>query len=245
MINGGTGPVLAFAGVLYKLSETIGVPFLTFNGWCGMWVCFYMIVAAVVDLNRVIRYATRFTDEIFALLIATIFIIDALGSPFHPVGLYYYFVPSYESHLEHEDEEDYNYLEVAFLSLFLGLGTTILAYFLRGVKYSPFLWKPWMRNSCSDFSVSIAILTFSLVDHAIFPSIPTEELKVPEKLSPSFVCCTSSCDDYFPDDCPGLEEPYGSRSWVVDFFDLNGKAYVPILAAFPAILAFILIFLVS
>lgn len=38
MINGGTGPVLAFSGVLYKLAETIGVPFLTFNAWVGLWV---------------------------------------------------------------------------------------------------------------------------------------------------------------------------------------------------------------
>ena len=54
MINGGTGPVLAFAGVLYKLSLSMGVPFLTFNAWCGLWVALYMILAAVFDLNRII-----------------------------------------------------------------------------------------------------------------------------------------------------------------------------------------------
>ena len=40
MINGGTGPVLAFSGVLYKLAQTMDVPFLVFNAWCGLWVCF-------------------------------------------------------------------------------------------------------------------------------------------------------------------------------------------------------------
>ena len=42
----------------------------------------YTIIAAVFNFNEIIKYATRFTDEIFALLISTIFIIDALGSPF-------------------------------------------------------------------------------------------------------------------------------------------------------------------
>ena len=31
MINGGTGPVLAFSEIIYKLSVSMDVPFLTFN----------------------------------------------------------------------------------------------------------------------------------------------------------------------------------------------------------------------
>lgn len=80
MINGGTGPVLAFAEILYKMSTQLDVPFLTLNAWIGLWMAFYMLVAAVVDLNRIIKYATRFTDEIFSFLISTIFIINAMGS---------------------------------------------------------------------------------------------------------------------------------------------------------------------
>ena len=63
LINGGTGPVLVFTGIVYKMSEKIEVPFLTFNAWVGIWVFIYMIGAAIVDLNRIIRYATRFTGE--------------------------------------------------------------------------------------------------------------------------------------------------------------------------------------
>ena len=79
MINGGTGPVLAFSAVLYSMSKSIGVPFLTFNAWVGLWVTVYLVVGAFIDLNKIIQYATRFTDEIFALLISVIFIINALG----------------------------------------------------------------------------------------------------------------------------------------------------------------------
>lgn len=39
-----------------------------------------MVLAAFVDLNRFIKYATRFTDEIFAFLIVSIYILDAIGN---------------------------------------------------------------------------------------------------------------------------------------------------------------------
>jgi len=242
LINGGTGPVLAFSGVLFKLSETMGVPFLVFNAWCGLWLCFYMFLAAFMDLNGIIRYATRFTDEIFAFLIAVIFIIDALGSPFHSVGVYYYFVPSDDSHSKYEDDPNYHYLETALLSLVVCLGTTLFAYVLRGIKYTSYFWVSWMRNMCSDFAITISILTFTVITHVIFPSIHLEELKVPSTLSPTFVCCDSTCVSYFPDDCPEVE-PYGRRPWFVDLLDLNGKSYAPFVAAGPAALAFILVFL--
>ena len=243
MINGGTGPVLAFSEVLYKLSDSLGVPFLTFNAWCGLWVALYLVMAAVMDLNHYIRYATRFTDEVFSLLIAAIFIIDALGSPFQPVGVFYYFSPSHDSHDKLEDVENYKYTETALLSLVLCLGTTTLAYFFRGLKHSPYLWFKWLRNSLSDFAVSLSIFIFAIVAHGLFKDVKTEELNVPDSLAPTFVCCTSECTDYWPDDCPDLDEPFGRRPWLVDLFHLNGKGYVPVIAAIPAMLAFILLFL--
>ena len=58
MINGGTGPVLAFTAVLYDVSISLDVPFLTFRAWIGVWVCLYMVIAALVDLNRFVHLAT-------------------------------------------------------------------------------------------------------------------------------------------------------------------------------------------
>lgn len=69
MINGATGPVLTFQAVSYELSKQIDVPFLTFNAWVGLWVAFYMLLAAFFDLNRFIKYASRFTDEVSQLLL--------------------------------------------------------------------------------------------------------------------------------------------------------------------------------
>ncbi len=243
MINGGTGPVLAFCGVLYKLSKSLDVPFLTFNAWVGLWVAFYMLIAGLFNLNKVIKYATRFTDEIFALLISAIFIIDALGSPFQAVGLYHYFNSDHASHEDYENDEDYSHLATAFLSLVLGLGTTALAFVLKKINFSPFCCNQITRTSISDFAVTASIIAFTILDKVIFKSIQTESLNVPDTFSPSFVCCNAACDTYFPDDCMEQDVAFGRRPWLVDLTDLNGKNWVPLMACLPAILAFVLVFL--
>lgn len=118
-----------------------------------------MVAAAFFDLNRIIVYATRFTDEIFALLIAAIFIINALGNPFAPVGLYYYFVPSHQSHEQYNSDPDYSVWAVGLLSLLLGIGTVQVSFVLRKTKFSSFFPNQTCRNVVTDFAVvaSIAI----------------------------------------------------------------------------------------
>ena len=59
MINGGTGPVLAVTAFLFDMAKNLDVPFLTYNAWVGIWVAIYLIVATVVDMNRIVKYATR------------------------------------------------------------------------------------------------------------------------------------------------------------------------------------------
>ena len=189
MINGGTGPVLAFAGVLYKLSESLGVPFLTFNAWTGIWVAFYMFLAAIFDLNRIILYATRFTDEIFAFLIATIFIIDSLGSPFHEVGLYYYF-------------RDYD-LDVALLSLVICLGTTYLTFVLRSAKFTGYWWTGFLRNLVS--TQASLVVSITIPQYYVPPSL--DLILLFESISKGLrfcsinihTCLHSSCSSSVPD----------------------------------------------
>ena len=244
MINGGTGPVLAFSEILYKMSENMDVPFLTLNAWIGLWVAFYMLLAAFLDLNRILVYATRFTDELFSLLISSIFIISALGSPHADVGIYWYFTESHKSHDEFEnDVEYYSYEAVALLSLLVFLGTVYIAFMLRKVKFSSYLPNQTCRNILTDFAVVIAIVLMSIVANWVFVDIETESLNVPDDFSPTFACCDATCRTNWPDDCPELDNPYRQRPWIVDLFDLNGKSWVPFVSALPALLAWILVFL--
>lgn len=160
MINGGTGPVLAFTEILYKMSESMDVPFLTLNACIGIWVCIYMVLAAVTDLNRIISLCTRFTDEIFSFLIALIFIINAIGSPFSNTGVLHYFDMDHKAHDPYEDQDYYSHWASALLSLIVFIGTTQLAFQLRKFKFSPFLPNQTCRNSMTDFAVVISILVW-------------------------------------------------------------------------------------
>ena len=243
MINGGTGPVLAFSAVLYSMAESLDVPFLTFNAWVGLWVAAYLCIAAFIDLNKIISYATRFTDEVFALLISMIFIINALGNPFAPVGIYYYFEEDHKSHDKYEDQIDYSYTATALLSLILCIGTVALAFFLKQIKFSPFAPNQITRNIVHDFAVVASIITMSVIGNVLFSNVKTETLNVPDTFAPTYSCCTAECTSNWPLDCEEEAAPYRQRPWIVNLLDLNGKTWVPIMAAGPAVLAFILVFL--
>jgi len=242
MINGGTGPILAFTTVLYGMAESLDVPFLPFNAWTGLWCSLLLLLGAFFDLNKMMDHLTRFTDEIFALLIAFIFILDAVGNPLGSVGLYWYFTSTHKSHDEFENEEDYSVMATALLSMILGLGTCGMAFFLRGLKSSPYFTER-IRTNVFDFAVVLSIVSFTALKALVFSDIETETLNVPDSFAPTFQCCDSSCHTSWPDDCPDQTEAWGRRPWLVDLFDLNGKGWVPIFAIVPAMLAFILIFL--
>jgi hypothetical protein len=235
MINGGTGPVLTFQAVTYELSKNMDIPFLSFNAWVGIWVAIYMVLAGVMDLNRIIKYATRFTDEIFAFLIVSIFILDAIGNPTSKVGLFHYFHPDHPHNDKQEAiDESYDYMTVALLSLILGLGTAFFAIALRGIRYSSFCCNDNVRSVVTDFAITVAVVLFTVLKHTMFEDVPVEELNVPDKFAPTFNCCTSDCSSYFPDDCPEQERAWGRRAWFVDLFDLNGKTWAIFMAAGPA-----------
>jgi hypothetical protein len=242
-IIGSTGPVLAFTTVIYSMSESLDVPFLTFYAWISIWLFAYVSLAAFFDLTRYVRLATRFTDDIFAFLIVSIFVMDAIGDPFSDVGLLRFFDPNHKSHEKHEDDEDYDYMGSALLSVMLGLGTTWLIFFFRGFKNSSFFCNDTIRTSIHDFGVSMSVVIWSLVKEFLFADIKTETLNVPEKFEPSFKCCDSSCTTFFPDQCEELDEAFGTRSWFADLGDLNGKSWIIFVAAGPALLAFVLVFL--
>ena len=74
IILGGTGPLLVFTGILYRLCIDLQIPFLATYAWIGLWTGLLLIALAVTNASYLMRYFTRFTDEIFAALISVIFI---------------------------------------------------------------------------------------------------------------------------------------------------------------------------
>lgn len=57
-----------------------------------MWVALVLFIMVAFDLSALVRFITRFTEESFALLIALIFIVEAIQKTYaisqkYPVNL--------------------------------------------------------------------------------------------------------------------------------------------------------------
>ena len=164
-ILGGTGPIVIFTGLLYTFCEANELPFLATYAWVGLWSALFMILLAVFNTSALMRYFTRFTDEIFAALIAVIFIYEAVKMMLKPFLA---------------DNTDY---PVAFLTLLCGLGTYIAARTMKNFVRTPYISRV-VRNFVSDFgpALAIALLTgFAL----LFPDIALEGPKIPDSFAPT------------------------------------------------------------
>ncbi len=144
IILGGTGPLLVFTAVLYRFCEAWSIPFLPAYAWVGLWSALLVVILALTDASCLMRYFTRFTDEIFAALISLIFVYEAIRA------LVLIFRDPHKPH------------DTALLSLLLALGTFYIAINLSRFRRSRFLL-PKVREFLADFGTTIALATMALV----------------------------------------------------------------------------------
>ncbi|MEM9586517.1 MAG: PTS sugar transporter subunit IIA [Planctomycetota bacterium] len=164
-ILGTTGPLLAFITTLYVLCLRFDVPFLPTYCWVSIWTGALVLLMSVCDASFLMRYFTRFTDEIFAALIAMIFIFEALSSLAREAdGITTMADPS-----------------TPLLTLLLALGTLYLAMNLQAFRRSRFLL-PWMREFLGDFGPTIALVAMSGIAFWL-SNINLTQLQIPSEFS--------------------------------------------------------------
>lgn len=146
VILGGTGPMLVFTAILYRMCQDQGIPFLPAYAWVGLWSGLFVIILAATDASCLMRHFTRFTDEIFSALIAFIFIYEAIKALVHIF-----------QELDVKQHHD-----TALLSLLLALGTFYIAMTLSRFRRSHYLL-PKIREFLSDFGPAIALAAMTLV----------------------------------------------------------------------------------
>ena len=159
-ILGGTGPLLIFTTILYDLCQRMELPFLTCYAWVGLWGAAFILLLALSDASVLVRYLTRFTDEIFVLLIALIFVHEAvlaLVAQFRTPGVPY---------------------SSALSSLVLALGTLGIAWSLRQIRETSVL-RSWARNFLADFGTVIAIGTMTVLASYMRDSTSLPHIEVP------------------------------------------------------------------
>ncbi|QDU78521.1 Nitrogen regulatory protein [Polystyrenella longa] len=141
-ILGGIGPMLVFTKILYDLCQSWDVQFLSAYAWVGFWTAGFLFLFAVTEASCLMRFFTRFTDEIFAALMSLIFIYESVRN------LLAIFNEGFENGGRSHD--------TSFLSLLLALGTFYIAMSLMRMRRSRYL-VPYIREFLADFGPAIAM----------------------------------------------------------------------------------------
>eukprot|EP00873_Tetraselmis_striata_P041591 jgi/Tetstr1/461855/TSEL_006934.t1 len=137
-IMGATGPIAAYIIALRSMGALVGVSFLPFYAWTGLFLSLYLFLGAMFSLSNAIRIVTRFTEELFSVLVSVIFIYEAVR---------YFFALFADPTVSHGE---------AKTGLFVGLVTFFSAISIRGCRNGR-LFNQWVRNRVADFAPVIAI----------------------------------------------------------------------------------------
>ena len=172
IILGGTGPLLVFTWLLYVLCGQLGLGeyFLEVLAWVGLWTGLMLFVLAATDASCLVRYFTRFTDEIFAALISIIFIYAAVEA-----------LASIVSDVYQVDRTSH---DQALVPLILAMGTFIIAFTLSRFRRSRFLL-PQVREFLADFGPTIALAAMTVVAVTWFHDVQTTTLPAPDAIRPT------------------------------------------------------------
>jgi len=169
IILGGVGPLLVFTGILYRLSTDMQLPFLPTYAWVGYWTALLLLILAVTDASCLMRYFTRFTDEIFSALMSLIFIYEALRA------IVAMFRSSFADATHHDG---------AFLSLILAFATFYVGMTLSRFRRSKYLLS-WMRAFLADFGPMLALVAMTLIAWVLRAEVAVDTLQAPSTIQTS------------------------------------------------------------
>uniref|UniRef100_A0A669BZH1 Anion exchange protein n=1 Tax=Oreochromis niloticus TaxID=8128 RepID=A0A669BZH1_ORENI len=175
LVVGFSGPLLVFEEAFYSFCTSNDIEYLTGRVWIGFWLIIIVVTMVAFEGSFLVRFVSRFTQEIFSFLISLIFICETfikLGR----VHLRCEKLLIRQSFLKVSGEPN-----TALLSLVLMAGTFFIAFYLRKFKNSAF-FPGRFRRIIGDFGVPIAILIMVLVDYSIEDTY-TQKLSVPSGFS--------------------------------------------------------------
>uniref|UniRef100_A0A7N6BQH9 Anion exchange protein n=1 Tax=Anabas testudineus TaxID=64144 RepID=A0A7N6BQH9_ANATE len=215
LVVGFSGPLLIFEEAFFTFCKANDIEYLTGRVWIGFWLIVIVLVTVAFEGSFLVRFVSRFTQEIFSFLISLIFIFETF---FKLIKVHLSTVLSNSTMPEKVVGEP----NTALLSLVLMAGTFFIAFYLRKFKNSAF-FPGRLRRIIGDFGVPIAILIMVMVDYNIDDTY-TQKLSVPNGFSVTN-----------PD----------KRGWIISPLGTNGDFPIWMMfgCCFPALLVFILIFM--
>lgn len=73
------GKLTQLSWIAFQFCKTYDVEFLTWRCWIGFWVMIILFGVVALEGCFLIKYFTRFTEDIFELLISAIFIYEPIA----------------------------------------------------------------------------------------------------------------------------------------------------------------------
>ncbi|CAF0929588.1 unnamed protein product [Rotaria sordida] len=261
-----TGPMLILERILKHMCGDYHLDFLEFRLWIGVWVFVLLFIFVVFNLSFLVKYITRFTEDCFASLVATIFIYDAIREILnirktYPINyernsIFNYTcscvnITSIHNKTIVHDTHMINYLlsttnlNQTFQNACINVGGSII-----GPKCSP----PVYYADIFFYSLILFMITFSICmglqefRHSKF--FPSKIRTILGDFSVLIaIVLMSGWDSYLHLNTPKLKVPNElkptlphERGWLIPFFGKNPIWSIPI-AIIPALIATILIFM--
>ncbi|XP_057897589.1 band 3 anion transport protein [Melospiza georgiana] len=177
LVVGFSGPLLVFEEAFYSFCSSNGLEYIVGRVWIGFWLILLVLVVVACEGSFLVRYLSRYTQEIFSFLISLIFIFETFSKL---VTIFKQHPLKREYSVQAEVQPGVPEPNTALLSLVLMAGTFFLAYFLRVFKNSSFL-PGKVRRLIGDFGVPISIFIMALADFFINDTY-TQKLSVPKGL---------------------------------------------------------------
>uniref|UniRef100_A0A8C1MW09 Anion exchange protein n=1 Tax=Cyprinus carpio TaxID=7962 RepID=A0A8C1MW09_CYPCA len=185
LVIGFSGPLLVFEEAFFNFCKSQDIEYIVGRVWVGAWLVVIVVVIVAFEGSFLVRFISRFTQEIFSILISLIFIYET----FAKLGRVHTFLfdifmcillrnMSVMKSVTHRP-----YPNTALLSMCLMFGTFSIAYYLRMFKNGKFL-PGKIRRLLGDFGVPIAIFLMVAVDISIEDTY-TQKLVVPKGLQVS------------------------------------------------------------
>jgi len=136
--------VLAFVAVLAQFANKLSLPFLPLYAWTGLWTSGILLASSVTSASNLVKYLTRFTDEIFSVLISSIFVIEAVSD----IGRTF--------------ASPASTFTKALLTMTLALVTFSVATTLKGLRKTVYFTKG-IRDNLSNFAPTIGVVSATLI----------------------------------------------------------------------------------
>ncbi|CAB1453171.1 unnamed protein product [Pleuronectes platessa] len=79
LVIGFSGPLLVFEEAFFTFCKSNGIEYLTGRVWIGFWLVLLVLLTVAFEGSILVRFVSRFTQEIFSFLISLIFIYETFA----------------------------------------------------------------------------------------------------------------------------------------------------------------------